>query len=126
MISGIGVDCVQLARMQESLARARFAQKVFSEGERALFAGKTEERAGEIAAGCFAAKEAFLKACGRGLGAFALTDIAALRNDAGAPYYACTGAAAAHLEQNGLVAHLSITHDGGLAIAFALLEKTGG
>lgn len=132
MIAGIGVDSVEIARMGESISGATFLKRVFSAEERALFEGKKENRAAELAAGCFAAKEAFLKATGRGLGGFALSDIAVLREKSapdahtGRPYFALTGAAAEHMAQNGLAAHLSITHDGGMAIAFVVLEKAEG
>ena len=75
------------------------------------------------AAANFAAKEAFLKACGKGLGGFALADIQVLRAESGAPYYALKGAAAAHMAENGLHVSLSLSHEDGLAAAFAVLEK---
>ena len=67
--------------------------------------------------------EAFLKACGKGLGGFALADIQVLRAESGAPYYALKGAAAAHMAENGLHVSLSLSHEDGLAAAFAVLEK---
>lgn len=48
-----------------------------------------------------------------------------LRAESGAPYYALTGQAAAWLKENRLTAHLSLSHDGGLAQAFTILEQTG-
>ena len=79
----------------------------------------------ESAGANFAAKEAFLKACGTGIGGFALCEIQVLRKESGAPYYALTGQAAAWLEENRITAHLSLSHDGGLAQAFTILEQTG-
>ena len=64
-----------------------------------------------------------MKACGKGLGGFALADIQALRAESGAPYYALEGAAAAHMAENGLHVSLSLSHEGGLAAAFTVLEK---
>ena len=122
MLYGIGVDCVQLKRMAKSLQKPHFVARVFSLQEQALLAGLGEKRKTEAAAGCFAAKEAFLKAAGVGLGGFALGDIAALRYKTGAPYYAFGGTAAAYMQKNGLRAHLSLTHEKGLAMAFAVLE----
>ena len=43
----------------------------------------------------FAAKEAFLKAAGTGLGGFALSELALLRAENGAPYFELQGRAAA-------------------------------
>lgn len=125
MIAGIGVDCVQVERLEKSMARPGFAKKVFSPKEQALIAGRRGRRIAETAAGCWAGKEAFLKAAGRGLGGFALADIAVLRRENGAPYYALGGQAAAWAKARGLMAHLSLTHEGGQAIAFAVLESAG-
>lgn len=123
MIYGIGVDSIGIDRVAGSMARPHFGERVFSEGELELIHALPGQRAHETTASCFAAKEAFLKAAGVGLGSFALADIAALRRESGAPYYHFTGDAARFMENEGLIAHLSITHDGGMAIAFAVLEK---
>ena len=71
----------------------------------------------------FAAKEAFLKAAGTGLGGFALTDLTVLRKESGAPYFALTGPAAEWTAANALTSHLSLTHENGLACAFVILEQ---
>lgn len=123
MIWGIGIDNAAVDRFADKLQSSAFCARVYGEGERALLAGRTGRRAAEGAAGCFAAKEAFLKAAGRGLGGFAMTDLQALRAESGAPYFAFSGAAAVWLQQNRLTAHLSITHDGGVATAVVLLEQ---
>lgn len=122
MIYGIGVDAVRIDRMAKSLARPGFTARVFSEGERKLFATQNERRAAQTAAGCFAAKEAFLKSTGGGLGAFSLRDITALRDASGAPYFAFSGTAADFILKKSLAAHLSITNEAGLATAFVVLE----
>lgn len=126
MIYGIGIDTVQVERIAKSLQKERFLQRVYSPGERALFAARGEKHAAESAAAGFAAKEAFLKAAGVGLGGFALAEIGALRKDTGQPYIAPEGKVADFLRENSLVAHLSITHEGGLATAFVVLEKRQG
>ena len=123
MIWGIGIDNAAVDRFADKLQNAAFCARVYGEEERALLAGRTGRRAAEGAAGCFAAKEAFLKAAGRGLGGFALPDLQALRAESGAPYLAFSGAAAAWMQENRLTAHLSITHDGGIATAIVLLEQ---
>ncbi len=123
MIYGLGVDCTQVERIAKSMAKPHFAARVFSPAERDLFASRGEKHAAESAAGCYAAKEAFLKAAGKGLGGFALAEIAALRQASGAPVFQLSGAAKAWCDENGLTAHLSLTHDAGLAIAFVVLER---
>ena len=122
MILGVGADLVRIERMQRSLASPSFMEKVFGPEERALLAAAPPSRRAERAAGCWAAKEAFLKAAGRGLGGFALAEIQALRLPSGAPYYALGGAAAAWAAENRARVRLSISHDGGMALAFAVAE----
>lgn len=123
MIYGIGTDLCESTRMERAIARETFLQRVFSEAEQALIDSHTGKRRAETAAANFAAKEAFLKACGRGLGGFALSDIGVLRRESGAPYYALSGEAARWAQEQHLTAHLSLTHDAGLACAFAVLEQ---
>lgn len=123
MIYGIGTDLCESARMERAIAREPFLQRVFSEEEQTLLISHTGKRRAETAAANFAAKEAFLKACGRGLGGFALSDIGVLRRESGAPYYALSGEAARWVQEQHLTAHLSLTHDAGLACAFTVLEQ---
>ena len=123
MIVGIGVDSAEIARVAKSIRQDTFLRRVFAPEERAVLAQLPEHRRNESAAACFAAKEAFLKAAGTGLGGFALAEIAALRHENGAPYYRLFGDAAAYIEQNRITAHLSLTHEAGVATAFAVFER---
>ena len=75
------------------------------------------------AAADFAAKEAFLKAAGTGLaGPFALCEIEAVRLASGAPEYRFSGGSARWMDEHHLRAKLSLSHDGGMALAFCILE----
>ena len=75
------------------------------------------------AAANFAAKEAFLKAAGTGLsGPFALCEIEAIRLESGAPAYRFSGKTAEWVQARGLAARLSLSHEGGMALAFCVLE----
>ena len=123
MIFGVGVDMVRIGRMEKSLGSEAFWQRVFGAEERAFLEKLSPARRCASAAANFAAKEAFLKACGVGLGGFSLADIQVLRLESGASYYALRGAAAAHMAEKGLHASLSLSHEGGLAAAFAVLER---
>lgn len=123
MVFGIGIDNAAVGRFADKLDNAAFCARVYGPAEQAMLAARGGRRAAEGAAGCFAAKEAFLKAAGRGLGGFALSEIEALRRESGAPYLACSGAAGEWMRQNRLTAHLSLTHDGGIATAIVLLEQ---
>lgn len=126
LILGIGTDLCEVARMEKSLQRDHFLQRVFSPGERELIQARQGKARAETAAANFAAKEAFLKACGVGLGGFALAEIGVLRQASGAPCYVLEGCAAKWAEENYVTVHLSLTHEAGLACAFAVLEQTGG
>jgi len=122
-IAGIGIDLTCVARMERSLARPRFAERVFGETERAMLARRGWR--GQSAAANFAAKEAFGKALGTGLWQeFSPCEAEALRDERGAPYFVFTGRAAALMAARGLTAHLSLTHDGAYAIAIVVLERT--
>lgn len=124
MIYGIGYDLCQIERMEKSLQSAKFCERVFGKAEWTALQKLGPHRRAESAAACFAAKEAFLKAAGTGLGGFALDEVQTLRKESGAPYYALTGSAAEWLRANGLKVHLSLTHESGLAAAMTILEKT--
>lgn len=130
MLYGVGCDLCQVERMKTKLQGkhgAAFAARVFGPDELALLGlpapedGISAHKAASAAAN-FAAKEAFLKAAGTGLSGFALTGIQAVRLPGGAPVYRFSGDAARWMEQNGLKAHLSLSHDGGLALAYCVLE----
>ena len=111
---------------------AAFEARVFGTGERQALA-LAECRADPSARRCthraasaaadFAAKEAFLKAAGTGLaGPFALCEIEAVRMESGAPEYRFSGGSARGMGAHGLRASLSLSHDGGMALAFCILE----
>ena len=123
MIYGIGYDLCKIERMKKSLQSETFCKRVFGSAEWAALQALGENRRAESAAACFAAKEAFLKAAGTGLGGFSLTDLTVLRKESGAPCFALTGPAAEWTAANALTPHLSLTHENGLACAFVILEQ---
>ena len=123
MIYGIGTDLCDVGRIEKSIARPAFLQHVYTPAEQELIVAHTGKKQAETAAANFAAKEAFLKACGTGLSGFSMAEIAALRQPSGAPYLEFTGKAARFMAQNHLQAHLSLTHEAGLAGAFVVLER---
>ena len=116
MIMGIGVDMVSEARVARSIKRPGFLEKVYGPAERALLEGRGMRP--QTAAANFAAKEAFGL-----LREFALCEAEALRDENGAPYFSFSGRAAALMQARGLTAHLSLTHEGGTAAAFVVLER---
>ena len=115
-IRGIGVDLCEIARMQAWLDEGRSLRRLFTEEEQAYIASKGAAAA-QTMAGLFAAKEAVLKALGTGM-TLPMTDICITHTDLGQPVVTLSGKAA---DMGGRV-HLSITHEGGMAAAFAVWE----
>ncbi len=126
LIVGIGTDLCEVARVEKALQKDTFLRGIYSAAEQDLILSNVGKSRVETAAANFAAKEAFLKACGMGLGDFPLAEIGVLRKASGAPYYALEGSAARWLEERRLTTHLSLTHESGLACAFAILEQREG
>ena len=122
MLQGVGMDLTSVSRMARSIEKEHFVQRVFGEEEQQLFAQRAG-RAAQSAAANFAAKEAFLKAAGTGLGGFALRDIQALRLESGAPVYRFSGTALEYMQTHHLAAHLSLSHEGDMAAAVCILER---
>lgn len=121
MIRGMGMDLASVTRLAHSIEKEHFVQRVFGQQEQRLLCERGT-RAAQTAAANFAAKEAFLKAAGTGLGGFALREIQALRLESGAPVYHFSGAAQAYMTEHRLTAHLSLSHEGDIAAAVCILE----
>ena len=127
MIAGIGVDIVDIARIQAMLDRygERFLARVYTEAETAYAMGGANRA--ERLAGRFAVKEAVMKALGTGKSQGILwRDVETLRGHLGKPEVHLYGQAVEWATLRGFgAAHVSITHDGGKAVAFVILEKAG-
>lgn len=110
MIRGIGVDLVDVARFEAALARTpSMGERLLTHAERALPAASQAAR--------FAAKEALVKALG-GPSGLSWQDVEV--TSGGAPTFILTGATAALVGTARV--HLSISHDGGVAAAYVVLE----
>lgn len=114
---GLGLDVVAVARFREALARTpALRERVFTPQELALAAGRTDEA--ETLAVRFAAREAAMKALGVGLGAVDHRDVSVLRREDGAPELVVSGRAARLAAVRGVRGwHVSLAHDGGVAMA---------
>ena len=134
MLYGIGCDLCAIAHLEKSLTgphTAAFVRRVYGETERAalgldapLPAGRSAAHRLASAAANFAAKEAFLKAAGTGLREpFSLCEIEAVRQESGAPAYRFSGKTADWVQAHHLTARLSLSHEGGMALAFCTLEQ---
>ena len=126
MIAGIGVDVVDMKRVGRLHDRwgKRLERRVLSQGEIDRLPGEAGARRRRIAL-AFAAKEAFAKAYGTGLRwPVTLHQVRVGRDGSGAPTYGFGAALRDGVARRGITgAHLSLSDDGGSAVAVALLES---
>ena len=124
MIYGVGTDIVSIKRIQEILNKNRdgFINRVLTEHERALFANKSDSAA--FCAKRFAAKEAFSKALGTGIGrVVSFQDLTVRKNENGKPYFVPSEKLRLYLQEKGIKqGHLSISDESLYALAFVVLE----
>ncbi len=114
----VGIDLVEIGRIEKACRRESFINKVYSEAERELFCG--ERMRYSSLAGNWAAKEAFSKALGTGVRDFLLTEVEVLRDELGAPYLRLSGRAEQRALERGLGFSVSITHTEELAQAVCI------
>ena len=118
MVKGIGCDLAEVARIGRALENPRFLEKVYTADERAYL----ESKPPETAAGLWAAKEAVSKALGTGFTGFTMTDIEICHDRVGRPWVQLHGPAARLFSDlGGQQILVSISHDAGCAMAFAVL-----
>jgi holo-[acyl-carrier protein] synthase len=122
MITGLGVDIVEIARMELALERSpRIKERLFSAEERAYC--EKRSRPPVHYALRFAAKEAVLKALGTGFAGMRFTDVEVVRETNGRPVPVLSGRAAERAAELGVVElHLSLsfTHTTAVASAVAI------
>ena len=88
MIIGHGIDLQDIAAVQRANERSsRFASKVLTFKELEIFTSLKGRRQVEYLAGRWAAKEAFSKAYGSGIGSLRFQDLEILANNKGAPIF---------------------------------------
>ena len=124
MMLGVGTDLCRIERIAKAMENSRFVKRIYTPAELARLEGLCPERQAERAAGMFAAKEAVAKALGTGFSGFGFADIEVLADEKGRPFVRLQGGAAALAGDTNV--HLSISHDGGLAQAFVVIEAKGG
>lgn len=124
MMIGVGIDLVDVSRMKKLLAKwgDRFTGRYFSQHE-TEYCQRKAAPAIHFAAR-FAAKEAFLKSLGIGLGmGVKLKDIAVINDRQGKPDLILTGQAQCLISERGIrKVHLSLTHTSECAAAVVILE----
>jgi holo-[acyl-carrier protein] synthase len=124
MILGLGIDLVSISKIAESVNSESFQGKVFTPSEIEFcesFANPAEHYAGK-----FAAKEAFMKAIGKGIRQEVwFTQIEVLNGETGAPYVQVSGEAERTLSSLGVeIVHISISHTMDMAVAVIILEAS--
>lgn len=86
MIYGIGIDIVELSRIEKVIIdKSSFVQRVLTPKEYNLYELFSHKRKVEFLAGRFACKEAFSKAFGTGIGIIGFQDIEVLKEANGSP-----------------------------------------
>ncbi|UOR10324.1 holo-ACP synthase [Halobacillus amylolyticus] len=116
MIKGIGIDIIEIKRIKQSIKRnPRFVQRILTKSEQDRYDQLNDWRRAEFLAGRFAAKEAFSKAVGTGIGKLSFHDIEVISNDAGAPVVQAKG-------YETLTIWAAISHSKEQAVAQIILE----
>jgi len=118
-ILGIGVDVVEVARIERAMARHEaFVPRLFSPRERERCEGYS--RPARRYAACFAAKEAACKALGAGKRGFSWREVELLAGEDGRPYLVLSGKTRETARRMGVQGIMvSISHTEELAVAFA-------
>jgi len=115
MIVGIGIDIIELARIEKFVEHEKFIDRILTEKEKNLLARLSERRRVEFLAGRFAAKEAYAKALGTGIGKnVSFQDIEIMNDEYGKPIVIST------LDEHRI--HVSISHSRDYAIAQVIIE----
>ncbi|MBQ6490761.1 MAG: holo-ACP synthase [Atopobiaceae bacterium] len=124
-LAGIGVDIIEIARVERALERTpNIRRRIFTDEERAYC--ERTSRPGLHYAGRFAAREAVLKALGTGFSqGIGLKDVSVTRDENGRPQALLVGRAAEVAAEQGVLEialSLSFTHDMAVANAVAVTE----
>src|SRR3954453_17580308 len=118
MPAGVGVDLLEIDRLEQALARhPKLAARVFTDAE--LEYANERLRPGRHLAARFAAKEAVVKALGR-RSALGFGEIEVVAGEP--PRVRLSGGAAAAAEEARVDVHISLTHSRETAAAVAFAE----
>ncbi len=126
-LAGVGVDIVDVRRMEKTLKRTpSFAKRIFTDSERRYCEHKA--RPAEHYAARFAAREAVLKALGCGFsGGVGLRDVSVVRNEKGKPAVMLSGKVREIADEQGVVEialSLSTTREVAVANAVAVTKES--
>ena len=128
MIFGVGTDICELVRVQQTYDRfgEHFVRRLLMDEEQALF--NPDKRPARFLAMRFAAKEATVKAMGTGFAhGMWIRDVGVVNNDWGRPEVIFSERGIAMCEKLGIGdAHVSLSDDAGLIVAFAVVMNKPG
>ncbi|MBS4959665.1 MAG: holo-ACP synthase [Clostridiales bacterium] len=124
MILGIGSDIVKIDRIRQAIEKPSFLEKYFSIAEREYFAAHSMRA--ETVAGCFAAKEAVVKAMGTGFRGFSPIEVEIYHRENSRPGVRLVGRCEAVAKTLFIRSiHISISHEKEYAVAVAMAEGEG-
>ena len=122
MIVGIGIDAVKISRIEKWVSDPALLARYFNSRELDIVRERGRGMASSLAAR-FAAKEAFGKALGTGLSGIVLKEIMVLNNTNKRPSLYLEGSALTAMKNAGAgQVHVSLSHEGDLALALVILE----
>ncbi|MFD2617328.1 holo-ACP synthase [Terrilactibacillus laevilacticus] len=117
MIIGIGIDMIELSRIERLVRNDQFIEKILTCKERERYYTLSTHRKAEYLAGRFAAKEAYSKARGTGIGKkLSFHQMEVSNNEQGQPFFSKP-------QTDHEKAHVSITHTKEHAAAYVVIEQ---
>ena len=124
-IYGIGVDIVEVARMEEKISNDNFAKKLLTSSEYNVYISiETITERARFASKCWAVKEAFVKALGTGFtGDFQWGDIAYMSPGNQRPSILLSERAHYNSLMKNKTLHLSVSDEKINVIAFVTIEE---
>ena len=124
-IYGIGVDIVEVARMEEKISNDNFAKKLLTSSEYNVYISiETITERARFASKCWAVKEAFVKALGTGFtGDFQWGDIAYMSPGNQRPSILLSERAHYNSLMKNKKLHLSVSDEKMNVIAFVTIEE---
>ena len=125
-IRGIGIDAVAIDRMDVQRMGMHVLTRMFHHEEILEMQLLPQEQRKQYLASRFAAKEAFVKALGTGFRGISPREILVKKNSHDRPSLELDSDLRTRLGLEQVHIHLSITHEGALAMAFVILEDGDG
>lgn len=122
MILGVGIDMIEIARVEKACRKDAFLKRCYTEEEIQNLRHSPASLAGN-----FAVKEAVAKVFGTGFRGFGPDSIEVLRDEQGRPYVNLYKGAKETADELGIVRiHVSISNTKETAVAMAVGEGTDG